>query len=278
MRVMRVSALAIPVALALGSLASAGPVLAAVCDGSTTSIGNGTFETPVVTADTYSLLPAADVPPWQTTDGLGQIEIWGTGFLGVPAFEGNAFAELNANTAGTLYQDVVSTPGSTLTWTLVHRAREGDDTMVVLIGDANVADVGGSTGWDYTSSPITDGVTAWGTHGDSFVVPAGHDVHPAGLPCSEHRIGERLDRQLSRRGGLHGHGPAPAAPAAAGRSASARPDRPCGWAPIPTPPPTDAVAVARDDGADSGIAVAIAVLAAAVAVAATRRRTSGARD
>ena len=173
MRVMRVSALAIPVALALGSLASAGPVLAAVCDGSTTSIGNGTFETPVVTADTYSLLPAADVPPWQTTDGLGQIEIWGTGFLGVPAFEGNAFAELNANTAGTLYQDVVSTPGSTLTWTLVHRAREGDDTMVVLIGDANVADVGGSTGWDYTSSPITDGVTAWGTHGDSFVVPAG---------------------------------------------------------------------------------------------------------
>ena len=91
-----------------------------------------------------TLFPAATVPPWQTTDGAGEIEIWGTGFHGVPAGEGNAFAELNANTAGTLYQDVISTPGATMSWTLLHRAREGDDTMQVLIGDANVADVNGA--------------------------------------------------------------------------------------------------------------------------------------
>jgi hypothetical protein len=154
-------------------MAIAGPVLAAVCDGSGASLGDGGFETPVVAPNTFTLFPAASVPPWQTTDSLGQIEIWGTGFLGVPAAEGNAFAELNANSAGTLYQDVVSTPGATMTWTLMHRGRGGDDVMQVLIGDANVADVNGNTGWDYISADLTDGVTAWGTHTANFVVPAG---------------------------------------------------------------------------------------------------------
>ncbi len=173
MRARRLSLLLFTPALALGALAGASPVLAAPCDTSTTSLGNGDFETPVVPADTFVLLPAASVPPWQTTDGAGEIELWGTGFLGVPAFEGNAFAELNANTAGTLYQDVVSTAGETMTWSLAHRGREGDDVMQVLIGDANVADVNGTAGWDYISPDLTDGVNDWGTHTDEFVVPTG---------------------------------------------------------------------------------------------------------
>ncbi len=173
MRVRRLSIVLLPPALILGSLLGASPVLAAPCDGSTTALGNGDFETPVVPADTYVLLPAASVPPWQTTDGAGEIELWGTGFLGVPAFEGNAFAELNANTAGTLYQDVVSTSGEIMTWSLAHRAREGVDVMQVLIGDANAADVNGTAGWDYVSPDLTDGVDDWGTHTDQFVVPTG---------------------------------------------------------------------------------------------------------
>lgn len=160
-------------ALLLASLGSAAPALAAVCDTSTDMLGNGGFEEPPVTPDTYTLFPAAAVPPWQTTDSDGQIEIWGTTFLGVPADEGNAFAELNANSAGTLYQDVVTTPGSTMSWTLIHRAREGTDVMQVLIGDANVADVNGATGWDFISPDISDDTTAWGTHGADYVVPAG---------------------------------------------------------------------------------------------------------
>jgi hypothetical protein len=173
MRVRRLSIVLLPPALILGSLLGASPVLAAPCDGSTTSLGNGDFETPVVPADTYVLFPAASVPPWQTTDGAGEIELWGTGFLGVPAFEGNGFAELNANTAGTLYQDVVSTSGEVMTWSLAHRAREGDDVMQVLIGDASTADVNGTAGWDYISPDLTDGVDAWGTHTDQFIVPTG---------------------------------------------------------------------------------------------------------
>ncbi len=160
-------------ALILGSFAAAGPAMAAVCDGASDSLGNGGFEDPAVAADTFTLFPAASVPFWATTDDLDQIEIWGDGYLGVPAGGGNAFAELNANTAGTLYQDVVSTPGATMSWTLLHRGRGGDDTMQVLIGDANDANVNGADGWDYVSPDLTDGTTAWGAHGDDYVVPAG---------------------------------------------------------------------------------------------------------
>ncbi len=160
-------------ALIVGSFAAATPAMAAACDGSSDAVGNGGFETPPVSPDTYTLFPAASVPFWETTDGFGEIEIWGDGFLGVPAAEGNAFAEINANTDATLYQDVTSTPGATITWTLDHRGRDGVDTMQVLIGDANVADVDGSAGWDYTSPDLMDGTSAWGTHSDDYVVPAG---------------------------------------------------------------------------------------------------------
>ena len=135
MRARRPSLLLLTVPLlAFGSLAVAGPVLAAPCDGSSDQLMNGGFETPVVSPNTFTLFPAASVPPWQTTDGLGEIEIWGDGYLGVPAGQGNGFAELNANTAGTLYQDVVSTPGATMSWTLLHRGRGGDDTMLDRLG------------------------------------------------------------------------------------------------------------------------------------------------
>ena len=160
MRRSAVIVLTVP-ALVLGSLVSVasfavpGPVRAAVCDGSTDSVGDGGFETPTVTVGGFQQLPQALVPPWQTTDGAGLIEIWSDGFNGVPAAEGVQFAELNATTAGTLYQDVVSTPGATMSWTLLHRAREGTDVMQVLIGDANVADVNGATGWDFISRRIS---------------------------------------------------------------------------------------------------------------------------
>ena len=157
----------------LATVGTTGSVRAAVCDGSSDSLGNGGFETPVVDPGTFRLFPEASVPPWHTTDLQGEIEIWGTGSLQVPAAEGNAFAELNANSPGTLYQDVISTPGATMTWTLQHRGRRGDDTMQVLIGDANAANVNGNDGWDVISDDLTDGTDAWGTHTGDFVVPAG---------------------------------------------------------------------------------------------------------
>ena len=150
---------------------SAGPALAAVCDGSATSLGDGGFETPGAPLG-YIALPLPDqMPPWQTTDS--NFEIWGDGFMGVPAGEGGSFAEINANIAGTLYQDVVTTPGQTMHWRLLHRARVGTDVMQVLIGDANTADPNGGGGWDFISPDISDDTSAWGAHSGDFVVPAG---------------------------------------------------------------------------------------------------------
>ena len=265
MRARRLTMLSLTLpALLLGSFAAASPALAAPCDTSTDTLGNGGFEDPPVAANTYTLFPAASVPPWQTTDGSGEIEIWGTGFLGVPAYTGNAFAELNANTPGTLYQDVVSTPGATMTWTLAHRGRDGDDEMEVLIGDANAADVLGSTGWDYVSGPLLDGNTAWGVHTDDYVVPVGPTctrfAFRAVSSAGGASIGNFLD-EVSFTTTI------PAPP-------SAPPSEPAGSAAAITPPPTDAF---PEDplGSASGSIGVVATLAfiggAAFVIGASRR-------
>ena len=112
-------------ALVIGSFAAAGPVLAAPCDGSSDASMQRWLRDARGRGRHVDLLPRSRDRALADDRRRGQIEIWGTGFLGVPAGEGNAFAELNANTAGTLYQDVICTPGATMSWTLLHRGREG---------------------------------------------------------------------------------------------------------------------------------------------------------
>jgi hypothetical protein len=168
-----VPAIALALSAPMATAPFQSPVLAADCGDGATSIVNGSFEDPGVAPDDVVLLPEGDVPGWRTMDGWGEIELWGDGFLGVPAADGTTFAELNANTAGTLYQDLVTTPGATMTWTLQHRAREGVDVMRVLIGDAATADVLTDDGWKEVSADLADATDAWGTHSDSYMVPDG---------------------------------------------------------------------------------------------------------
>ena len=101
------------------------------------SIVNTGFEQPGVASGSYQLFPDTSVPGWNTTDSLGQIEIWGSGFGGVPASEGINFAELNANSAGYLYQNVCMTNGEPLGWTFDHRRRSttGTETAQFVIRD-----------------------------------------------------------------------------------------------------------------------------------------------
>jgi len=74
-------------------------------------------------APSYAILPASSVPGWQSTTGF--IELWDSGFNGVPAHAGAVFAEMNANEPGALYQNVCFTKGETLGWSFAHRARSG---------------------------------------------------------------------------------------------------------------------------------------------------------
>jgi uncharacterized repeat protein (TIGR01451 family) len=133
------------------------------------ALTNGSFEQPAVAPGTYRLFAQSLVPGWRTTDSLGQIELWGSGFNRVPAAGGNGFAELNANSPSRLYQDVATTPGQTLSWSLKHRGRSGTDVMRVLIGSPTGALVQSGTN-------LSDGTTAWGTHTGTYTVPAGQTV------------------------------------------------------------------------------------------------------
>lgn len=133
------------------------------------AIVNGGFEQPTVPTGSWGLYTQSQVPGWLTTDSRGQIELWSSGFLGVPAPQGRQFAELNANSASRLYQDVATTPGQTLSWSLKHRGRAGTDVMRVVIG---------APGTTLTQSGpnLSDGTTAWGSHTGTYIVPAGQIV------------------------------------------------------------------------------------------------------
>lgn len=62
------------------------------------------------------------------------------------AGSGSQFAELVAEEPASLYQNIKTIPGSTLTWSLMHRARyntetEGKDTMALFIGPMQTGDL-----------------------------------------------------------------------------------------------------------------------------------------
>ena len=132
---------------------------------SSSLLTNGGFELPNVPAN-YVQVVDSTVPGWATTASDTLIELWHTGFNGVPAGAGTQFAELNATQPSTLYQDVATTPGETIEWSLLHRGRGGVDVMRVIIGPP-----GGpllAQGAD-----ISDGTTAWGRTTRRYTVPAG---------------------------------------------------------------------------------------------------------
>jgi uncharacterized repeat protein (TIGR01451 family) len=74
-------------------------------------------------APNFEILPIASVTGWSST--TGEIELWDSNFNGVPAYAGNVFAEMNANTNGTLFQNICLINGEPFGWTFAHRARSG---------------------------------------------------------------------------------------------------------------------------------------------------------
>ena len=98
------------------------------------------------------------------------IEIWPSGFLGVPAYEGDRFAEINAHVAGAMYQDMQTTPGAVVNYKFAHRGRGGDDTIDVLIGSPNNT-ISQTDGEGYTT-----GRSEWKTYGGTYVVPRGQYI------------------------------------------------------------------------------------------------------
>ena len=55
------------------------------------------------------------------------------------AYDGSQFAELNCQSYGALYQDVLTVPGATLNWSAAHAGRDGTDTMALIIAPVDAA-------------------------------------------------------------------------------------------------------------------------------------------
>ncbi|MFJ9161732.1 hypothetical protein ACIRPS_33600 [Streptomyces griseoviridis] len=131
------------------------------------ALANGSFEEPAVTGveilpDSSQTQASKRVPGWLTTASDHLIELWHSGFNGVPSAEGLQFAELNAREVSTLYQDLPTTPGTKLYWRLYHRGRQGEDTMALDIG---------APGAVVEQRSFTDGNTAWGYYTGVYTVP-----------------------------------------------------------------------------------------------------------
>ena len=88
-----------------------------------TVLTNGNFESPVLADNSSTSVPNATMPGWQSTDA--GVTLFSTGFGGVPVASGRQYGEVSSVTNGALIQDVATTPGQTLGWSLRHRGRRG---------------------------------------------------------------------------------------------------------------------------------------------------------
>lgn len=170
------------------------------------ALQNGSFENPdsnKVNQNGNFTFPNGTVGlEWKTTGSDKQVEIvkgiYGSahGITAVkndPLPHGDQFAELNAQDAGALYQNVLTAPGSQLYWDFYHRGRAGVDTMALVIaptkGVENITEQKDLEGLIenikanpqaypgyYVLDDITDGKDAWGEHtsgANGYEVPSG---------------------------------------------------------------------------------------------------------
>ena len=107
----------------------------------------------------------SDVNGWSTTAPDGRIELWQSGHGWVESFNGTQHAEINANGFGALYQDISTTPDSTMIWSFAHRGRGGPDTIKLNIGPAD--------GTLVTVQTMTTDRHDWIVYSGEYVVPAG---------------------------------------------------------------------------------------------------------
>jgi hypothetical protein len=144
---------------------------------------NPGFENPSLTpgvAD-FFYVPEAAVPGWKTTSADDIIELWTDSYLGVPAFEGSQFAELNATQVATLFQDAAGiAPGSIVGFEFAHRGRLGVDTLQLRITDLGADNVpGGGNDTVLFSKNYSDDNTAWGFYtsiGEAPIIALGNTV------------------------------------------------------------------------------------------------------
>jgi LruC domain-containing protein len=126
---------------------------------------NGNFENGPTLPITYGQPNENAVDGWSTTASNNRIELWKSGFGGVPSQNGTVFAEINATQKAALYQRICTSPGAEISWSVWHRGRSGTDTALVRIGE-NLATA-------TTEATMITGNTAWVQYSGTYTVPVG---------------------------------------------------------------------------------------------------------
>ena len=97
------------------------------------ALSNDSFESPVVEARERRTIDGSAVTGWIGFGTNGKVTLLANGWTDINAAVGRQFAQLSGSPAR-LSQDVASVPGSSLAWSLSHRAVNGSASMRVLIG------------------------------------------------------------------------------------------------------------------------------------------------
>ena len=169
---------------------------------------NGSFEYPKIpSGSSYAFANGTRQLFWRSTapgsdTHLGMDVELGNDTSGNPylnyggkANDGTQFAELNAEKMGTLYQDVLTAPGATLSWSFGHRSRKYTGTNVMYLVIASTKDAQNVTNQTQINALVqnfqADGVSVsynggtytmwrfegnpdyWQDHSGSYTVPDG---------------------------------------------------------------------------------------------------------
>lgn len=137
---------------------------AAGCD---SMVVNGDFETPDISGQDWTgIAEGTDGLGWQTEDSSGFVEIWnGLAQAWVGREPGDQVSEVQYSEIRYVWQDIATTPGSTLEISLEHRGRDGQDHLLL-----NAGPVDGPMTMVVDADDPND---AWYTHSGTYVVPAG---------------------------------------------------------------------------------------------------------
>lgn len=152
-------------------------MVAGELDAQARTIVNRGFEEPVLAVN-WRGVPDGDVPGWFSPDGV--IELWQSGFNGVPAVEGGQLAEANANSPSGFWQDVCLISGESVPWRFYHRGRSGVDSMQVTLDGTEIARVGTGTG-------------AWVEYSGTFVAPVSGPARLQFNPLDPGSVGNFVD-------------------------------------------------------------------------------------
>lgn len=158
----------------------------------TNLLTNGSFEAYSTSLSRWSGFPTSPATGWLTNDS--GIEIWNAQGMGVGAApDGTYISEVNYNKGGILYQDIATTAGMRLRWSVVHSSRGGAPQAIsvyfgagsgnlltgltAMLPDSRLSLTGSPVSFDGASTELMDDYNiGWTRWSGVYVVPASQPI------------------------------------------------------------------------------------------------------